>query len=153
MEMTPEEIIAQFIKPEQRILHIGGSIELEKFSNAHSYTNLNVDQITDLSSIPEGFDYVVMGDILEIIDNPLELIKRVKNVAKTTVIYEYKHDEDSVAKPGWKKPWQSIGLEYNLTREFDYVNNVFLGYATLHICDMPYNPTEKELEELGHAIR
>lgn len=153
MELTPEQIIAQFLKKEQKILHLGGNTELKTLAEAHSYTNLDKDQIVDFSSIPVGFDYVVMGDILEVIDNPVDLIKHVKNIAKTTVIYEYKHDDDIPPPTDWKKPWQSVGLEYTLTREFDYVNNIFLGYATLHICDVPYNPTEQELKELGNAIR
>jgi hypothetical protein len=67
----------------------------------------------------------------------LNFIKFIKNLGKTTVIYEFKYDEGCEVKLDWKKPWKTFGLENFLTRQFDYVNSVFLGYATIHICEMP----------------
>ena len=144
--MTPEQIYSQFLKPNQRILHLGGDPELKQLSQAHEYTQLTLEQLADYANIPNSpYDYVIMSEVLEQVADPLELIRHVKNLAKITVIYEFKYDEmDEPVDPSWNKVWQSIGLEYTLTREFDYVNSVFLGYATIHTCEMPYTQTDKE---------
>lgn len=142
--MTPEQIFSQFLKPDQCILHLGGSTELKKLAQAHEYTHLTVDQLDDYTNIPlQAYDYVVMSDVLELVENPIELLKHVKDLAKTTIVYEFKYDEmDSPVDPSWSKIWQKVGLEFTLTREFDYVNSIFLGHATIHTCEMPF--TDKE---------
>lgn len=144
--MTPEQIFSQFLKPNQRILHLGGNAELKELAKAHEYTHLTVDQLDDYSNIPpQAYDYVIMSDILELVNDPIELLKHVKDLAKTTIVYEFKYDEmDDPVDPVWSKIWQKIGLEYILTREFDYVNSIFLGHATIHTCEMPYTETDKE---------
>lgn len=151
--MTPEQIFSQFIKPNQRILHLGGDPELKELTQAHAYTRLEIGDLTDYANIPEGqYDYVVMSDVLEYVDNPVDLINHVKNLAKTTVVYEFKYDEMEDPNPNWSRIWQTVGLEYTLTRAFDYVNNIFLGYATIHTCEMPYNNTITDKDH-PNAIR
>lgn len=151
--MTPEQIYSQFLKPNQRILHLGGNAELEDLAKAHEYTHLTLDQLTDFTTIPNSaYDYAIMSDILEQVTDPIELIKHVKNLAKITVIYEFKYDEmDDPIDPSWSKIWQKIGLEFTLTQEFDYVNSIFLGHATIHTCEMPYTKTDDK--EHPDAIR
>jgi hypothetical protein len=150
--MTPEQILSQLLKKHQRILHLGGDPELKTLVDAYEYTHVAVEDIGDFTSLPSGFDYVIMSDVLELVEDPVGLVKHVKDLAKTTVIYEYKYDEDCYIGNGWKTPWKTVGLEYTLTRNFDYVNNVFLGYATVHICDMPYTPKENNEDGID-AIR
>lgn len=148
--MSPEQLISQFIKKDQRILQIGGNPELKELAEADTYTYLSVDEMKNIPSQP--YDYAILTEVLELIDNPVELINTVKNLSRSVVIYEYKYDEIDV-DPAWRKPWQSVGLEFSLTRGFDYVNSLFLGYATIHICEMPYTPTESEQKEHPDAIR
>jgi hypothetical protein len=143
--MTPEQIFSQFIKPNQHILHLGGDPELKELTQAHTYTRLEIADLTDYANIPEGpYDYVVLSDVLECIENPVELINHVKNLATHTVIYEFKYEEMENVDPVWSRIWERVGLEFTLTREFDYVNDIFLGYATIHTCKMPYNNKDKE---------
>jgi hypothetical protein len=139
LNVTPEEIMAVYLKKDQRILHIGGDPSLGKLTESYDYTRIEISDL-DLDNIPEKpYDYVVLSDALELVDDPLALILKVKNLAKSTIVYEFKYDEYADLDPSWKQPWKSIGLEYNLTREFDWVNNRFFGYATMHTCEMPYN--------------
>jgi hypothetical protein len=151
--MTPEEILSQFLKKDQRILHIGGDPILEKLTEAFRYTRHDIEnfEVGDLSS-EHPYDYVVLSDALELVDNPIELIKQIKNHAKSTIIYEFKYEEMEDIDPAWKRPWQNVGLEYTVTKEFDFVNTIFLGYATLYTCEMPYNLSETDKEH-PNAIR
>lgn len=145
--MKPVEIIANFLKKDQRVLHLGGSTDLGPLMSAYTYTHVNVDELNNWDNIPtDSFDYVVLDEVLELVEDPSNLIRFIKNKAKSTVIYEFKYDEDCHVEPEWKQPWKTQGLEFLLTREFDFVNDIFLGYATLHICEMPYNgkPEDKE---------
>ena len=153
--MSPEQIVSSLLKKQQKILHIGGDESIKDLMEAYKYTRFEVDQIDQLSSVDDIYDYAIVSDALELIEDPESLIKQIKNQAKCTVIYEYKYDEMEPAdvNPAWKQPWKSKGLEFLLSREFDYINNIFLGYATLHICEMPYNPAENEEKEHPDAFR
>jgi len=148
--MTPEQLICQFIKKDQRILQIGGDDNLKDLAEADTYTYLSVDQLNVIPAQP--YDYVILTEVLELVDDPVKLINTVKNLSRSVVIYEYKYDDVEI-KPTWRKPWQSVGLEFSLTRGFDYVNSIFLGYATIHICEMPYTTSETEQKEHPNAIR
>ena len=138
--MKPEEILSQFLKKEKRILHLGGDSSLKDLTDADQYTQVQISSANDLEKIENtGFDYVILSDVLELVEDPQEVIKQAKNMAKSTIIYEFKYDEDCVVDPSWKQTWKTVGLEFFLTREFDWVNDIYLGYATIHICEMPYN--------------
>jgi hypothetical protein len=151
--MTEEEIIAQFLKTEKRILQIGGRESLKDLLAHDTFTRLEISDVNDFKNIPAtGFDYIILTDVLELIDNPRELISHVKDLTKSVVIYEYKYDEIESIDPSWRQPWKTVGLEFFLTREFDFVNDLFLGYATLHICELPFTPKPEELEH-PNAIR
>ncbi len=151
--MKPEEIMAQFLKKEKRILHLGGDACLGSLTEPDNYTQVNISSVNDLENIKNtGFDYVVLSDVLELVDDPVELVKKAKNMARSTIIYEFKYDEDCEVAPEWKQTWKSVGLEFLLTREFDWVNDIYLGYATIHICEMPYNNTLED-KETPDAIR
>jgi len=151
--MNVEEILSKLLKEDKKILHIGGSSAMKDLIANEGYVRLEVNEIDKIDTVKDQrFDYVILSDALELVDDPVSLIKEVKNVAKSTVVYEYKYDECEV-DPSWKKPWQTIGLEYTLTREFDYVNNIFLGYGTVHICEMPYNPRPDDIKEHENAFR
>lgn len=150
--MQPEAIISQFMKKNQNILQIGGpNQDLRGFAEADSFLWIDSNNVGDLADLDKKFDYAVLSDVLELIDEPVELIKQVKNIADEVYIYEFKYDEGCVVQPEWKQPWKKVGLEYTLSFEFDYVNTVYFGYASLHICNTPYNGDEKK----GHpdAIR
>lgn len=137
--VTPEQVIANYIKKDQRILHIGGDPSLEKLTESYDYTRIEIDDL-NLETVPEKpYDYVILSDALELLDNPLDVIKKLKNLSKSTIIYEFKYDEYTDIDPKWKQPWKNIGLQFNLTREFDWVNERFFGYATMYTCEMPYN--------------
>lgn len=149
--MTPEQIIAPFLKPQQRILHIGGDAELASLASADEYTQIGIEQIDNIPNKP--YEYAVLTEVLELVEDPVALIEKIKNITKSTIIYEYKYDEDCEVKPEWRQAWKSVGLEYTLTRNFDYVNSIFLGYATIHVCELPYNPELDTTKEHPDAIR
>lgn len=148
--MTAEEIYCQFLKTHKRILHLGSAnSKIKNLINPDYYVGIDIlpgseiccDLNKDHDQIPEGFDYVLIAGVLEHVDDPCNLINSVKEKGKITLIYEYKYEDTN--KDGWKNPWKSIGLESFLTREFDYVNSIFLGYATIHLCEMPRIPREE----------
>ena len=143
LELLPEETFGGLLEKNKRMLHLGGDIKLKELTEPSEYVRIEIDQLGDFQDLPKGFDYVVISDVLELIDNPLDLIKHVKNLATTTVIYEFKYEEEEwVLDPAWKKPWLTVGLDWNISKNFDYINDIFLGYATIHICSMPYNGPE-----------
>lgn len=147
--MTPEQICAQFLDKNKTILHFGSDQRLPQYAEAQGYLQITDPINLDISS---KYDYTVLVDTLELVDDPVSLIKQVKNLSETTVIYEFKYDDEFEVNPEWKQPWKTIGLEFLLTQEFDYVNDIFLGYATIHICKIPYNK-ELDKKEDENAIR
>lgn len=153
--MTPEEIYSQFMKDDTSVLHLGcGKKTLKELRSFEQYVgvglneeaDLNIDLNTSLDDIPGNFDYVVLDTILEVVNEPLELIKAAAKRGKMMVIYEFKYDEEddyNLVQPHWKTPWKNTGLEYFLTQQFDWVNSVFMGHATLHMCTTPIGLDEQ----------
>lgn len=132
-KILPEEILSNFLEKDKEILYIGN---LNYFDNCD---RIGSDNLNLLDSLDKKYDFCVLTDILEIVDNPQEIIKKVKYNSETTIIYEFKFDDGNYSDKDWKKPWTKIGLEFFLGREFDYMNSVYLGYATIHICKLPYD--------------
>jgi hypothetical protein len=149
---TPEENIANLLEKNKKILQIGGDPRLAVLLENLEYHRLENSQLENFKQFDEKFDYIILSDILELIDDPKSLITLVKNKTKETVIYEFKYDENCKIMPEWKQPWKSIGLEFFLSREFDYLSSIFLGYATVHICSSPYNLKEED-KDIPNAIR
>jgi hypothetical protein len=143
--MEPISIIDRFIKKDQKIIHFGkDSKELLTSSTPTEYTSILLTEnfLEEINSVKNNYyDTVIIDELLETISCPQELIKSIRAIGKTTCIYEFKYDDDCIVKDYWLQPWKEFGLEFFLTREFDYVNSVFLGYATLHICEMPHDET------------
>lgn len=140
--ITPEEVLSALVPKEKTILHIGGDPSLATLTSATKYTRIELSELDKIGT-ESGFDYVVLSDVLELVDDPIGLIKQVKRLATATIIYEYKYDEGCKVRPEFKKPWETIGLAYNISFNYDFHNCVFLGYATVHTCDTPYDaPTE-----------
>lgn len=143
--MTPQEIYSQFLKPDQKILHLGcGDRSLEKLSDPDDYYGVEFSSINDLNldvDFSNDFDYVVLDEILELVDNPLELIKNVKYLGETIVLWEIKYEHYENLDKKWKKPWANTPLNFFIEQNFDYTQQIFLGYATIHFCSMPF---EKE---------
>ena len=151
VDMTPEEIFHSFIDKEKKILHLGGDAKLKELTQASEYTRIEIADIKDFADLPSGFDYVVLSDVLEYVEDPIALIAHVRNLATNTIVYEFKYDDpDWILSDDWRMPWKRLGLEFKLSQNFDYINDVFLGYATLHICHTPYNG---ENEKVLNAIR
>lgn len=144
--MKPEEIFSQFLKKNQKVLVVGCSNEiLENLIEPRILVNLEQkpDYSEDIKNVDNDFDYVILTEVLELVDNPQKIINQFKNTANTTIIYEFKYADDCEIKDDWKKTWESVGLEWILRQEFDKTNSIYLGYATIHFCDIPYN---QELE-------
>jgi len=149
---TPEQNIAHLLETGKKILHVGGDISLSTLLSNTEYHRLEISEISKIEDIDSDFDYIIFSDVLELIDDPQSLINLSKNKTKETVIYEFKYDENCIVDPSWKQSWKTVGLEYFLSKEFDYVSSIFLGYATVHICSTPYNQNDTEREILN-AIR
>lgn len=159
--MNHIEILSNILNSDQTILHMSHYEErLDKYKKFNGYktigSNNDHDIILDLNSTFDldsikGFDTILITAGLEVIDNPVEFITKIKNSSETVCIYEYKYDLMQDVDPSWKKHWQSVGLTFNLQRNFDLVNEIFLAQATLHTCKIPYNP--KSSEDNPNAIR
>jgi hypothetical protein len=152
-KVFPEEIILNFLEKEKKVLYVGESTKLDEEVGFSLYKKITEDNICQIEKIDEKFDYVILTEILEKIDDPQDLIKKVKTIAENIVIYEYKFDPGCYNNNEWKKPWLKIGLEYFLGKEFDYVNSIFLGYATIYFCKFPYDKTSDDYRIAENAIR
>lgn len=134
-DIDPIEILLQFVESGKTFVHL---------------TQENYKEIFDLDEKP---DYIILSDILELNEDPQNIIESVKNISDTILVYEYKFDEGCYTpKEGWKTPWIYTGLENFLMKHFDYINQIFLGYSTIHICKLPFNETELNKEH-ENAIR
>lgn len=151
--VIPEKIVSNFLEKESKVLYLGESNYFDENEVFSECKKIEPEKIIELGKIEEKFDYVIFTEILETVDNPQDLILNVKNIGKTIIIYEYKFDEGCYNNDEWKRPWTKVGLEYFLGKEFDYINNIFLGYATIHICKFPYDKSldKNRIEE--YAIR
>jgi hypothetical protein len=147
--MNYDEIVSQFIEKDKKILYVGTPVA-DIFKSQTTPSELHVlddKSFTDLehSNFPKELDYVVFTDVLELVDNPKEVISKLKWNSKQVIVYEFKHYEDAKdVNPAWKKPWTQVGLENLLTWEFDYVRSLYLGYATIYFCESP-NDIKPEL--------
>jgi hypothetical protein len=143
-QTTPEEVLAVLLEHNKTILQIGGTERLNSLLPNSGYHHIKSDEVDSVTIPEEKFDYIILTDVLELVDDPKSLIKKFKNTGKSLVIYEFKYDEHCKVEANWKQPWKSVGLEYFLSQEFDYLNSVFLGYATVHTCDTPFERAEEE---------
>jgi hypothetical protein len=139
--ISAEQIVSNFLDKEKKVLYLGESNDLENILDSTLYKKISQKDINNIENIEEKYDYVVLTEVLETIDDPQSLITKVKNLTESVVIYEYKFDEGCYNNDNWNKPWTKVGLEHFLCKEFDYVNNIFLGYATIYICKYPNNET------------
>lgn len=138
-DISAEQIVSNFLDKEKKVLYIGESNDLENQLDCIFYKKISQKNIEEIKTINEKYDYVILTEVLETIENPQNLITNVKNLTESVVIYEYKFDEGCYSNNTWNKPWTKVGLEHFLCKEFDYVNNIFLGYATIYICKYPNN--------------
>lgn len=137
--ISAEEIVSNFLDGQKKVLYIGESNDLENQLDYILYKKISQKNIEEIKTIDEKYDYVILTEVLETIEDPQNLITNVKNLTESVIIYEYKFDEGCYTNDSWNKPWTKVGLEHFLCKEFDYVNNIFLGYSTIHICKYPNN--------------
>jgi len=147
--MNYDEIVSQFIEKDKKILYVGTLLAdtFESQTTPAEFHTLDDKSFRDLDhlNVPKELDYVVFTDVLELVDNPKEVINKLKWNSKQVIVYEFKHnDHTEYTNPDWKKPWTLVGLENILTWEFDYVRSLYLGYATIYFCEGP-NSIKPEL--------
>lgn len=140
--ITKEETLIQWIKKEKRILHIGDYNEILKVQTAAEvYDNVAINDVyhdLEFRVKPEiKYHYAILNEALELVDDPVKLIKDCSTISKTVILIEQKYDVPSMLKPEWKKPWLNTGLEWNLNLIFDYINSIYLMYHSIHICEIP----------------
>lgn len=143
--LSSSQISSIVIEPNKKILHLGcGEQELKSLVNPSVYVGVDLKEPADLilnvettDELPKDFDYVVVAGLLEQVENPIEVIKKIKSLAKTVVILESKYTEDYI-KPYWKKHWNDIGLEWHLQQIFEYHRSIYLGHTTVHECKEKY---------------
>jgi len=150
--MTYDEITCQYIEQDKKILYIGTPCaniikEIATPSEIH-FLNAGDFPVQDDTLIPKDLDYIIITDALELVDNPKELISSLKYKAECVIIYEFKYDQLEEISSDWKKPWLHVGLENILTWEFDYVQSIYLGYATVYYCNGPNSIPPATLEEM-----
>lgn len=146
--MQIEEIISTFLETDQRILYIDNTninyqdVFKTKYYIHHKLDDINFNKIpTDFNGLK--FQYIILTEILELIDNPTALIKHCKNLTENLIILEIKYDYFPKTNDNWKIPWKNFGLANLLNQEFSYIHEIFLGYATIYFVKDPYEP-EKE---------
>lgn len=143
-----EEFLANILSNDQSILHLKHSEK--KFNEFVSYKNyVSIGKDKDCDIIVEDFndnflsyletkpDVFVMGHVLELVDDPKELITANRQNAEQTVIFEFKYDEIENIPPEWKTPWKNIGLAHFLYSQFDWINEIFLNGVTVYTCQDP----------------
>ena len=138
--MHYDEVISNFLEKDKKILYVGTHTTdiIDKELTPSELHILDTDSFPlDDATVPNELDYIIFTDALELVDNPKEIISQLKWKSSQSIIYEFKHREETESKPEWKKPWTTIGLENFLTWEFDYVRSVYLGYATVYFCSSP----------------
>jgi hypothetical protein len=145
--MHHDEIIAQLAEKNQRLLYAGTPNDVIAETLIPSFFQVVSSTDTEYSEIANDFDTVIFSDILEIVDDPRQLIAQLKWHAKSSIIYEFKYDHMDAIDESWKTPWKNIGLEHILTWEFDYVKSVYLGYATVYFCEGPNKYTPEEISK------
>jgi len=161
--MNHKSVLSEMLSSDQKILHL--LLDDSKLENTDKFTeystagpnencsiNLNFDDPAFASNIPNGhYDTILLTTILEQIDDPVELISKLKHLSENLIIWEFKYDSAETVDPNWKQPWKTIGLTWNLQQHFDLVNELFLQHATLITCKLPY--TVKDNKENQNAIR
>jgi len=150
--MHHDEIISQLVNKNEKILYVGQPNDVIQHALSPSFfQTISALEIPALNTadLPTDFNTLIFSDILELVDNPRELISKLKWCSNNTLIYEFKHDYLESINPDWKFPWKDVGLENILTWEFDYVRSLYLGYATVYFCNGPnkYSP-----EELANSL-
>jgi hypothetical protein len=152
--MNRDEIICQYIEKNKKILYIGTPCDdiIKKEATPSELQVLNASSFpaTDETSVSKDFDYIIFTDALELVDNPKDLITALKYNSNNVIVYEFKYDYMDDIDSTWKKPWLKVGLEHILTWEFDYVQSIYLGYATLYLCNGPNSISPTTLEEMMH---
>lgn len=161
--MNHTSVLSDILSDDQKVLHLllDQSVleNTDKFTEYHTAgpedsNNLILDfnQEDFALKIPKGYyDTILLTTVLEHVDNPVDLITKLKYLSEYVVILEFKYDTESQIDPSWKQPWKTMGLTWNLQQHFDLINELFLQDATLLTCKLPYTP--KEPKENINAIR
>lgn len=147
-----DDVISNLIPENSSIAYVG----VPQHSLASRViTSVDINNITDewISNISPETDYIVMAEVLELLDDPASLIKSVKKTAKNILVYEFKHYENSTVDPRYKTPWLTKGLENLLSWEFDLVRSIYLGYATVYVCEGPNFLTPEQLAGVAPLSR
>lgn len=144
--MSPEEIISPFIENYKKILYFG--------KNQNSFKTLPSVEIDSVSSISEietlsidiQYDCVIVTNLIEAIESPFDVFIKLKPLSRDLVIFENKYDHIDEIDPFWKQHWKTNSLEWFLNQHYNYINNIFLGYATVHICKEPYDREKESID-------
>lgn len=161
--MNHNSILPQILSKDQKILHL--TLDTQKLEDSDTFEEYKIggpstehDLVLDFNdkdfalNIPKGhYDTIVLTTILEQIEDPVNLITRLKYLSEYLIIWEFKYDALDNIDPTWRQPWKEIGLTWNLQQHFDLINELFLQEATLLTCKLPYTP--KEEKENVNAIR
>jgi hypothetical protein len=138
--LTIDEILADRIKKSKKILSVKEHSKLIE-QDADIYKCVNIDDLYQDNKFSYKsdmkFDYVILNEILEEIDDPVDLIKNLRLISATVIIVEQKYDVPGLIKNHWKTPWKKQGLEWHLNLMFDYINSLYLTYQTIHTCELP----------------
>lgn len=153
--MNHPETLSLILNKDQSILHFSHNEDrLDHYQEFKNYKKIGINDNSDIkitlnNDIPEeiikGYDLIVLSSYLELVDDPVKLILNVKNAAETICVYEYKYDLMENCDTTWKKPWEKIGLTWNLQQHFDLINELYLEEATLHTCKIPFNAKEENI--------
>lgn len=149
--MHYDEVISNFLEKDKKILYVGTRttdiINKELTPSELHFLDKDSFPLSDNVLVPDKLDYIIITDILELVDNPKDVISQLKWKSEQVIVYEFKHLEDCETNAEWKKPWLTVGLENILTWEFDYVRSIYLGYATAYFCSGPNSIPPEQLNK------
>jgi hypothetical protein len=125
----------RYVEKGASVVHFGsGDQSLKELIQPTEYVGVDImdgcDVKCDLNvEFPDfgdkKFDIALVAGVVEYLDNPAEFLSKVRYIANTTIILEYKYDYCENFKEEWKKAWIKTGCEWELSWLWDHVNNLY----------------------------
>lgn len=149
----------RYVEEGSSVLHFGsGDNSLKELIKSSEYVGVDIVEGSDVqcdlnSDFPDfgekKFDVALVAGVVEYLDDPVEFLKKVRYIAKKTIILEYKYEFCENLREEWKKHWSIKGCEWEICWLWDNVNDVYYfdeldeRYApqlAVHICQKATHP-------------
>lgn len=148
-----------YVEKGSSVVHFGsGDKSVKELIDPSEYVGVDIVDGSDVqcdlnSDFPDfgekKFDVALVAGVVEYLDDPVEFLKKVRYIAKKTIILEYKYEFCENLREEWKKHWTTKGCEWEICWLWDNVNDVYYfdeldeRYApqlAVHICQKATHP-------------